>query len=105
MKSQKSSGKPKKQSRPLIIRRVEGESMLPSLWPDTYVVGTTRYTLKAGDIVIVDHDGREVIKRVDKIKRDKIYILGDNRTASTDSSNYGWVELESVKAKIIWPKT
>ena len=78
--------------------------MAPRLRPGMLVVATGCYSkVQVGDIVIISHDGLEKIKRISDIKDDKIYILGDNLDASTDSRHFGWLARSSVLAKVIWP--
>ena len=105
MKYLKSSGKPKKAKAPLLVRRVVGHSMLPVLPPGTLVVGIRHFRrLKPGHVVVVIHDGKEKIKRIDQIKDNQVYVLGDHGDGSSDSRHFGWLKVESVKAKIIWPR-
>jgi len=51
----------------------------------------------------VHHNGLEKIKRIEKLKDNRLYILGDNPTASTDSRHFGWLRAEDVLAVVIWP--
>lgn len=105
MKSLKSFGKPKKR-KTLLIRQVVGTSMSPTLRAGQIVIATGRFGyVHAGDIVIIDHDGREKIKRVSHVDPDKgIYVLGDNPGESTDSRSFGWIDHEDIIAKVIRPR-
>lgn len=78
--------------------------MLPVLQPGQLVVGRQTRELKPGDVVIVSHNGLEKIKRIERQQGDLIYLLGDNAAASTDSRSFGWVQANSIIAKVIWPK-
>lgn len=106
MKLRKYSGTLKRIKFPFLIRRVVGHSMVPVLPPGTKVLGW-KYIMRlhVGDVVVVVHDGKEKIKRVNQIKNDQIYVLGDHSDTSTDSRHFGWLPVESVKARIIWPRT
>ena len=105
MKSLKFSGKLKKHS-PIIIRRVAGQSMSPSLPGGKIIVARTLFcSMKPSDVVIVFHGGLEKIKRVSKIDGKNIYILGDNPSSSTDSRDFGWISSDKVKAKLLWPNS
>ena len=89
-----------------IIRRIVGGSMLPRLTPGRIVLGLRTRRIKIGDVVILFHDGLEKIKRIDHIEDDgKLYVLGDNAEASTDSREFGFIDPQYVLAKVIWPKT
>jgi nickel-type superoxide dismutase maturation protease len=91
--------------KPLLIRRVIGESMLPNLKPGQIVVGWQSGQSKVGDIVVVRHDGLEKIKRVAKIVGHGVYVLGDNAGASTDSRQFGYIDQTQIIGRIIWPRT
>jgi len=56
-------------------------------------------------VVIIRHNGKEKIKRVHEVADDKLFVLGDNAAASTDSRDFGWLPRETVTAKVIWPRT
>jgi nickel-type superoxide dismutase maturation protease len=89
---------------PVKIRRVEGRSMLPTLKPGKIVIGYTFSELKKGNLVIAEHNNQEIIKRIDDIGDEGLYLVGDNKAESTDSRTYGWINIKAVKAKVIWPK-
>ncbi len=85
MKSPKYSGRPKK-LRLIILRRVQGVSMTPSLKPGQIVIATGLFRqLKPEDVVIIAHDHIEKVKRVQKIKGKSVFIVGDNPRRSLDS--------------------
>jgi phage repressor protein C with HTH and peptisase S24 domain len=89
----------------LYLRRIAGNSMLPRFLPGQLVIGIRRFgRLKPGQVVIIEHEGKEKIKRVDKVDRDEIYVLGDHPEASTDSRHFCWLPLRSAKALVIWPR-
>jgi len=89
-----------------LIRRIVGHSMIPVLPPGTLVFGIRYYRkLKPGHVVVVNHEGKEKIKRIEKIKDSQIFILGDHPETSTDSRQFGWLEKNQVTARIFWPRT
>ena len=63
-----------------------------------------RRTPTVGDIVMISHDGLEKIKRIARQEHGRIYVLGDNPAASTDSRSFGWIGEEQVLGVLHWPK-
>jgi phage repressor protein C with HTH and peptisase S24 domain len=86
------------------MRRVSGNSMVPTLHDGQLVVGRQTRDLAAGDVVIVSHNGLEKIKRIERHEGDLVYLLGDNPAESTDSRSLGWLPAKTILAKVIWPK-
>lgn len=83
------------------VRRVVGPSMLPTYRPGAVVLGLKWLRPKVGSVVVAEHDGRELIKRVARIGKQGLYLLGDNSDHSTDSRIYGWFAPQDVKSVII----
>jgi nickel-type superoxide dismutase maturation protease len=88
----------------IYLRRVSGESMLPGLKPNQVVFAVAARHPRVGEIVIVRHNGMEKIKRIAKVRKDAIYLIGDNPSASTDSRTFGWLSKASMKARVVWPR-
>lgn len=59
---------------------------------------------KKGDIVIFrePRGGLRAIKRISSVKNGKVYVLGDNKGGSIDSSTYGMVRRKNIVAKVIF---
>lgn len=101
MKSPKSSGKPKKRKL-IVVRRVNGRSMMPYLNPGQIVVGHGLFRrIQPNDIIMFEHNGVEKIKRVHQVFAAELFVLGDNSRESTDSRQFGMVPIAAVKARII----
>jgi phage repressor protein C with HTH and peptisase S24 domain len=99
-----------KPARRLSPARVEGDSMSPALRAGSLVaVSPLRGEPTRGSIVVVRRsDGAEHLKRLAALPGesfegrvlgpDEYAVLGDNRTASTDSRHYGPVRREDIVA-------
>ena len=95
----------KRLKRPLLIRRITGHSMLPVLPPHTLVIATSLFKpTKKNSVVIIFHNDREKIKRLQDVHDGQVYVVGDNALASTDSRQFGWIPEETLIAKVIWPR-
>jgi len=100
----KSSGKPKK-FKLVVVRRIVGSSMSPKLAPGQLVIASSRFRkIKAGEVFIFSHDGKEKIKRVERTNQNQVFFIGDNLAYSSDSRHFGWVEQVQITAKVIWPR-
>ena len=84
----------------LYFRRVKGYSMTPRYYPGAVLVARTMQP-KVGDVVIARVNEREVVKRVEKLDREKVFLVGDNRLESTDSREYGPVPVQAVLGVVI----
>jgi signal peptidase I len=79
----------------IYIRRVIGDSMIPTLYERDIVLAIKKRP-KQGDIVISKVGDREVIKRVQNISPTALFLVGDNLTESTDSRSYGEIPITSL---------
>lgn len=78
--------------------------MTPALHPDRIVFAFTFFkSLKPGHIIIFNHHGTEKIKRIGKVKEGLVYVKGDNPNLSTDSRHFGWIGVDSIVARVVWP--
>jgi type IV secretory pathway protease TraF len=76
--------------------------MIPTLKPGQRVL--TRnwfYQPVVADLVVVRVDGRDIIKRVEKVEEEKLFLVGDNEKESTDSRKFGWIRLDEVIGKVV----
>ena len=91
----------------IFIRRVVGKSMAPRLKPGKIIIAWTSLRRPhPGQVVIINHQGREKIKRIERIdpNNDQLFLIGDNLEASSDSRHFGWLPLAAVRGQVIWPR-
>lgn len=85
---------------------VFGNSMLPTLKPGQDILCFNWAYLttkpKKGDMVVIKHQGKEMIKRVQKTQQRGVFVMGDNQTESTDSRSFGPLDQENVIGKVIY---
>ena len=89
---------------PILLRRVRSRSMAPKLRPGQLVIATSLFRrLHAGQVVIVERDNKQLIKRIELIESDKLFVIGDNLAASVDSRQFGWLDRQAVIARVLRP--
>lgn len=87
----------------LVVVRVDGDSMFPTLKDKRIYLGKYNYDLQVDKIYIYyNPQGIPVIKRLKFIKDGKCYFVGDNSNNSIDSRHYGYVSTENIIAQLIW---
>ena len=105
----------------LFLGYVPSESMEPTLERDSYIIGNRLYrNIEVGDIIIFEHEGTIMVKRVaacagdivmvngqsQPVPSDCYYVLGDNSDNSYDSRYWDqpFINGSQVKAKVIFYK-
>lgn len=84
------------------ITVVEGESMQPAIADGSIVVfNRLEKTYEADDIVIAQADGQQIIKRIQSIDEEEVFLIGDNREESLDSRSFGTVNMEAIRGRVI----
>lgn len=58
---------------------------------------------KAGEMVVIRHHGKEIVKRIQKCDGRSIFVMGDNVKESIDSRSFGPLDKSQIIGKIIWP--
>lgn len=57
---------------------------------------------RAGDLVVIKYQGKEIIKRIQKVDNRGIFIIGDNPTQSIDSRSFGPIDKNQIVGKVIY---
>jgi nickel-type superoxide dismutase maturation protease len=92
------------------VFRIEGNSMLPTLRPNEYVLVNTNAPVETNDIVVVlfGEEQKALVKRLalmlDAYGNDDnyIWVLGDNPQESTDSREFGRLPLNNLVGRVMW---
>lgn len=84
------------------LRQVHGSSMEPKLSHGDIVVFVRRRSYQPQSVVLANAGGREVVKRIDHRNAHSVYLLGDNKLASTDSRAYGYVSADEIKGSLLF---
>ena len=79
-----------------LIRRVVGTSMSPTLRATTLVVFKRTRKFQAGQIVIAQSAGREIVKRLAWQNSHRVYLQGDH-----PASNDCFVEIAALKGRLV----
>src|SRR3989344_3861020 len=57
---------------------------------------------KVGDVVVIKYGGREMVKRVEKIDGERVFVVGDNPNESTDSRDFGPLNSDDIVGKVVY---
>jgi len=89
----------------ILLRRISGNSMHPTLRDGDYIVASRIFSKKImpGDIVIVSHPiYKEIIKRVELIDgEDNLWLVGDG-TDTLSTAKMGAIPRSAFMGKMIW---
>jgi nickel-type superoxide dismutase maturation protease len=93
---------------PLTIVEVTGESMLPALRPGDRLVVRRDARVREGDIVVAEHAGVLMVKRVFRRESEGWWLESDNQRAPgrRDSWDFGAVPERHIVGRVIgcyWP--
>ncbi len=92
---------------PLWLYRVGGDSMLPTYLPGDTVLGLAWFVPAVGQVVVARlpvtpaAPARRIIKRIIRLEPNRVWLQGDNPAASTDSRDFGPVDLSALEAVIL----
>jgi len=62
---------------------VKEESMVPAFKPGDHVLTFNWGKYRKNDLIVFKLEGRSYLKRIDRIDKNRFYISGDNKKAST----------------------
>ena len=88
----------------IFFRQVKGNSMKPTLRNGQIVFAHEVRKFKPGQVVIAFVQGKEVIKRITRIKNGSVYLQGDNLNESTDSREYGPIPDSKIEGVVFFPR-
>lgn len=86
--------------------RVIGNSMEPTIQDGDFLLVSRDRAHRIGDLVVVDINEKKLIKRVVDEDSNRVWLSGDNVKVSEDSREFGWVEVQNLKGKVLfryWP--
>ncbi len=79
--------------------------MFPTLKPGQEVLARHWFIkVRVGDLIILKKDRKEMVKRVQKISGNEVFVVGDNKKMSTDSRHFGPVKQNQIIGKIIYSR-
>ena len=80
--------------------------MYPTLHPGQDVLSFNWAYLgkkpKVGDIVVIKKDGKELVKRIQSMDGRHMFVMGDNQEKSTDSRDFGAINLDQIVGKVVY---
>lgn len=85
---------------------VNGNSMFPTLKEGQDILSFNWAYLfsrpKKGDLVVIEHDGKAMVKRVQNVYDRKVFVTGDNMQESTDSRHFGLIKEGQIIGKVVY---
>jgi phage repressor protein C with HTH and peptisase S24 domain len=88
----------------IFLRRVTGESMLPTLRPGQIVICNEIRKFSVGQIVVAFVKGREVIKRIVEIDGATIYLGVDDSAHAHNGKYYARIIDRDIMGVVFWPR-
>ena len=89
---------------------VAGSSMEPTLRHDDFLLVTRlrdQSSVRVGDVVLARFDVRPgllVVKRVERVAPEGVWLTGDNAAGSDASETYGWAQPVGRVFARYWPR-
>lgn len=87
----------------LSLFRTSGHSMESSLKNGSFFIASNiPYKFNSpgkGDIVLFEHGGKQIVKRIFKISNNKYFVEGENKK---DSKKFAPIKRSEILSKVIW---
>ncbi len=80
------------------VFRISGHSMFPSFSSNNLVFVTSLLRIRNNDVVVLNLNNKNLIKRIVRISKKKVFVTGDNRN---DSFEIGWIEKKNILGKVV----
>ncbi len=81
---------------------VKGNSMQPEFSQGDRVFVSRLGKIRNDDVVILNKENKDMIKRVKKILNNRYYVLGDNLNESVDSRDFGLITKREIIGKVLF---
>jgi len=77
--------------------------MLPQFKPHQIVIAVKFLSLRENDVVIASdpRNCRYLLKRIQNIEFNRVFLVGDNEKESTDSRVFGWILKKDILGKVV----
>lgn len=90
--------------------KIDGTSMEPTIHNGAIVIQMDSWRIKAGDVVLFltpewknwPKNERIWCKRIDHVKGNEFWLLGDNDKDSCDSRSFGYVNRTNIYKKVLF---
>ena len=87
----------------LSLLKVKGHSMEPAMKEGSFFIASSLPFLfskpKKGDIILFQRDGKNIVKKINKVENDKYYVEGEN---ITDSLDFAPITRREIIGKLIF---
>lgn len=85
---------------------IQGKSMIPTLSPGQDILSFNWAYIgrkpKIGEVIVLNYQGKDMVKRVTKVEGEEIFVEGDNQDWSTDSRSFGTVSMDQIVGKVVY---
>lgn len=87
---------------PFRCYKISGTSMEPHFHANERVLICTWSIIRPGDIVVCRAEAKTLLKKVDHKEGNRFFVIGENRTASTDSHDFGCIDRSAILGKVLF---